>query len=322
LRRSRDVLLARQGKVPEGPFEGAVHHMAGILQGRYGGDYIWSPSRLETYGTCPYRFFVESALEFEQKIPPEPGFDALQLGTMLHSILEETYRQVENPTVVDEVIWSLEAISSGVFKDAPHRLGFRPSAMWNVEQEQLLEALKETVLGLAELSEGWKPFAFERVFGLEGEPPLELEMSGLWVRIRGIIDRLDIDEDGNLRVMDYKTGSAHLAPGDLIEGRRLQLPIYAMAASDALGLGKPIDGLYWAILRAESGRLRLQKFHHQGDEYEYRGLEGATELALEHVARIVRGVLNGEFPPKPPRGGCPSYCAAASWCWRYHPSDW
>jgi ATP-dependent helicase/DNAse subunit B len=322
LRQSRDVLVTRQKKVPEGPFEGFVEGIASLLKERYGANFVWSPSRLEIYGTCPQRFYVESALEFEQKIPPEPGFDALQLGTMLHLILEEVYQRVDEPSDVDEVIRGLDPLALEVFSNAPYRLAFRPSPLWNVEQEQLLVALKDTILGLAAIGEDWKPVAFEQVFGIKGEPPLELEMEGLRILLRGIIDRLDADDEGNLRVMDYKTGSGHLAPVDLIEGRRLQLPLYALAASKALRLGKPVDGFYWAILKAEAGRLRLRKFRHQDEDRVYTGLEGAVRLALEHVARIAKGVQKGEFPPIPPKGGCPSYCAAATWCWRYRPKDW
>jgi ATP-dependent helicase/DNAse subunit B len=299
-----------------------VNGLVDILEDRYGADYIWSPSRLETYGTCPQRFYVESVLELELKIPPVPGFDALQLGTMLHRILEEAYRQVDDPSDTQEVIEALGPIVLEIFSNAPKRLGFRPSALWDVEQEQLFLALEATILGIAGLSKGWKPFAFERVFGIKGEPPLELEIGDKRVLLRGIIDRLDIDDEGNLRVMDYKTGSGHLAPVDLVESRRLQLPLYAQAAGKALKLGKPVEGLYWSILKAEAGRLKLDKFRYERDDRTYTGLEGAVRLAEEHVARIVQGVQKGNFPPVPPRGGCPSYCAAATWCWRYRSGDW
>jgi ATP-dependent helicase/DNAse subunit B len=322
LRRSRDVLMARQRKVPDGPHEGVVKKLELFLQERYGGDYLWSPSRLEIYGTCPHMFYIQSVLEFERKIPPEPGFDVLQLGTMLHSILEEVYRRVEDPSDLEQALRNLKPVALEVFNDAPNRLGFRPSPLWNVEQEQLLMALESTVIGMAEINEGWEPFAFERVFGIQGEPPLDLEMDGMRVLLRGIIDRLDVDEEGNLRVTDYKTGSGYLEPADLISGRRLQLPLYALAASEALRLGRAVDGLYWAILKAEAGRLRLHKFHYDDGDQLYSGLAGAVRLAMEHVTKFVKAIRKGDFPPVPPRGGCPSYCAAALWCWRYRPSDW
>jgi ATP-dependent helicase/DNAse subunit B len=322
LRRSRDVLKARQQKIPQGPFEGEIYELADLLEDRYGSEFVWSPSRLESYGTCPQRFFVELALELEEKIPPEPGFDALQLGTMLHNILEEAYCQADDPTSTEDLLKVLEPIAKDAFAHAPDRLGFRPSALWDVEQEQLLLALKDTILGLADMSGDWKPFAFERVFGMEGESPLELEMEEQKIFLRGIIDRLDFDERGNLRVIDYKAGFGHLTPRDLVEGRRLQLPLYALAANLALKLGEPVEGFYWAILRAEPGRLWLQRFRHEHEGRVYSSLEGAVQIAIEHVTRIVRGIRKGEFPPIPPRGGCPSYCAAAAWCWRYRSSFW
>ena len=40
----------------------------------------WSASRLETYGSCPFQFFVKNALELEPRELPELGLDASQLG--------------------------------------------------------------------------------------------------------------------------------------------------------------------------------------------------------------------------------------------------
>jgi hypothetical protein len=104
-----------------------------------------------------------------------------------------------------------------------------------------------------------------------------------------------------------------------VAGERLQLPLYAAAVRDALGLGAVDEGLYWAIKAARPGRLRLSSFAHEDDEGDFRGPEGAIDLARSHVGRILAGVRSGRFAPRPPRGGCPSYCACAAWCWRYRP---
>jgi hypothetical protein len=220
------------------------------------------------------------------------------------------------------VITALQGAAEAEFAAAPEQYGFRPSPLWDIEQAYLLDRLIETVRGLANLEGGWRPNAFERPFGRDEIPPLELEIDGEPVLIRGVIDRVDVNPDGQLRVLDYKTGSSHLAPQDLIEGRRLQLPLYAMAARDALGLGEPVEGLYWAILAERAGSLRLSRFSHEAAAAVYRGPDGAAQVALHHVGRILAGVRSGIFLPKPPRGGCPSYCPAAAWCWRYAPSQW
>jgi RecB family exonuclease len=139
------------------------------------------------------------------------------------------------------------------------------------------------------------------------------------VWLGGIIDRVDHNAAGELRIVDYKTGARGLDKQDLLEGRRLQLPLYALAVQRSLGFGQPVEGLYWSILGAKPGGLRLGDFQHQDEDGDHQGVAGAIELALAHVERVVRGVRAGAFPPQPPRGGCPAYCAAAGWCWRYTP---
>jgi hypothetical protein len=241
---------------------------------------------------------------------------------MLHAILEKAYTQAEDPGSVDLVLAALEAVSTEEFQAAPERYGFRPSPLWEVEQEHLLEKLTETVSGIAALEEGWTPEAFERVFGLEGAPSLELEIEGQSAQLHGVIDRVDRNEKGELRILDYKTGSSHLSPQDLIEGRRLQLPIYALAAREALDIGEPVEGLYWAILAGRRGWLTLSRFNHEEGEELYKGPDGAFQVAMRHLGRILRGVRTGAYRPTPPHGGCPSYCPVAAWCWRYEPAFW
>ena len=71
-----------------------------------------------------------------------------------------------------------------------------------------------------------------------------MEFDNESVLVHGVIDRVDVDEAGNLRVIDYKAGSTGLGTRDLIEGRRLQIALYSLAAERCLGLGTPVDGFY------------------------------------------------------------------------------
>jgi ATP-dependent helicase/DNAse subunit B len=148
----------------------------------------------------------------------------------------------------------------------------------------------------------------EARFGM-GQPSLVLKTSIGDIRLHGYIDRLDAAPDGSLRVIDYKAGSTAISASHLKEGRRLQLPIYAMAARDALGLGEVSGGFYWHIQKAAASSLKLEKFE--------GGVEAAFETAIKHIGNHVAGIRAGHFEPKPPEEGCPSYCPATSFCWRY-----
>lgn len=314
LQHAWQVLQARRLKRISGPHEGYIEPVAAEINQQYSPSQTWSASKLESYGNCPFRFFVTYVLELESHELPKLGLDQRQLGTMLHEILESTYKNAEERTDLSSLLASLHAVSQRVFAEAPRKHGFRPSALWEIEQTQLLEKLEETITAL--VGDGtWTPIAFESKFGIEHAPTLEINLATDVLRVRGVIDRVDRNAVGELRVIDYKSGSTHLSAKDLQNGYSLQLPLYALAARDALGLGEPVEGMYWKILAAEAGSLKLGKFKSDIGE----GVEAAVGVLREHLTRIMKGIRSANFPPQKPEDGCPSYCPAVQWCWRYEP---
>jgi hypothetical protein len=93
------------------------------------------------------------------------------------------------------------------------------------------------------------------------------------------------------------------------------LPLYALAAEQALGLGEPVEGFYWKLFQGEASALKLSRFVCEAGD----GPQAAFQVATRAVASIVAGIRRGSFEPRPPQGGCPSYCPAAAWCWHYQP---
>ena len=290
LKNGVETLLARLCPKAVGKFEGEIFD----LSKRFGPNFGWSASKLESYGTCPFEFFVAHALGLEPRTPPEEGYDVRALGSMLHKILEMFYSGIE-----------LDEAAGVVFASAPQVYGFRPTPLWECQQRELLRRLRETIAALAQASQGYTPFRMEARFGM-GEPSLVL---GDGVRLHGYIDRLDKAQDGSLRVIDYKAGGAAITAAHLKEGRRLQLPIYAMAARDALRLGQVSSGFYWHIQKAEASSLKLEKYD--------GGVEAAFAKATAQIEKHVAGIRAGHFEPKPPAEGCPGYCPAVGFCWRY-----
>jgi ATP-dependent helicase/nuclease subunit B len=318
LHRARTVLVARRSKQPGGIYEGDAESLRPILAEKYGPGHTWSASRLETYATCPHQFYVQNVLNLEPKETPELGLDAAQVGTLLHAILEKVYQGADITTDLESLLAILEDCAASVFADAPRMLGFRPSPLWAVEQAQLIEMLRKTIEALDAESQGWTPIRFEAKFGIHNTPTLVLDVDGEAVRLHGVIDRVDQRYDGLIRVIDYKTGGSYLSKNDLISGRRLQLPIYALAAQEALGLGTVAEGFYWQIRDAKASSLKLSKFITDA----LKGPGGAYMIALDHIHNNLKGIRAGQFPPIPPKGGCPSYCPAVQWCWRYQAGNY
>jgi ATP-dependent helicase/nuclease subunit B len=302
------ALVARLAPTAEGVYEGDTSAdlvQALDLNERFGPEHGWSASRLESYGTCPFEFFVAYALELEPRIPPEEGFDVRMLGSMLHKILEDVYRAASD---LETCLTLLPEKARAEFERAPQEYGFRPTALWIVQQRELERRLRETILALDDVSKGFTPFRMEARFGM-GQPSLVLQTEVGEVRLHGYIDRLDVAPDGSLRVIDYKSGGSTISARHLQEGRRLQLPIYALAAQEALGLGEVSSGFYWHIQSVKASSLKLEKFE--------GGVDAAFTTAVAHVGKHVNNIRAGRFEPKPPADGCPSYCPAVGFCWRY-----
>lgn len=174
-----------------------------------------SPSRAGDFMTCPllYRFRVID------RIPERPSAAAVR-GTLVHAVLERLF---DLPTGARTPAAALEML-------AP-------------EWDRLLEGEP----GLAELFEDgddgeaehaeWLAQArrmVERYFTLEDPRRLEPAERELFVetvldsglKLRGYIDRVDVAPSGDVRIVDYKTGTAPRAD---FEARALfQMKFYAL----------------------------------------------------------------------------------------------
>jgi putative RecB family exonuclease len=170
-----------------------------------------SPSRAADFLSCPllYRFRVIDRL-------PEPPSPAAARGTLVHAVLERLF---------DE--------------PAPARTPQAAHGLLDPQWQRLTEAEPE-LAGLFESAaerDAWLAGAGEmldRYFTLEDPrrvQPRHRELavaavleSGLIVR--GYIDRLDVSADGQVRIVDYKTGTA---PREEFEAQALfQMRFYAV----------------------------------------------------------------------------------------------
>ena len=170
-----------------------------------------SPSRAGDFKTCPllYRFRTVD------RLPEKPNADAVR-GTLLHAVLDRLF----DLPAEERTPGSAEALVGPEWA----RMREEWSDITDLFGEGLSE--EEFVTGARGLLGGY--FAVEDPRRLE---PAEREIMVETVlddelKLRGIIDRLDVSPAGELRVVDYKTGGA---PREAFEARALfQLKFYAL----------------------------------------------------------------------------------------------
>lgn len=210
-----------------------------------------SPSSIESFYSCPYRYFVEKILRIKKREEAEESVQLL--GTFMHDVLERYYTRHE---LLENNIESLTAeICAEVLTEDEYSQLAR-SGDFNAVKKMLtaraIYAVKalDNEFGKSE----FKPIFCEYNFGYDGtDEGLEFESDGKKYSIAGKVDRVDeaiIDVDGKptrcIAVIDYKSSEKETSDKKLTEGIILQLPIYTAITARNLD-AKPVAMLYAAM---------------------------------------------------------------------------
>jgi ATP-dependent helicase/DNAse subunit B len=242
---------------------------------------------------------------------------------LLHAVLEHFYRGLTTRKLavtaanLDMILDCLEHSCTVVFAAAPTKLGFRAGVLWDFEQQELRRMLRSLAIWECEQSGAqatYQPYLQEAAFGFEkGTPALEIELEDLRFRLHGFIDRIDRDKNGNLKVIDYKSGSMTYSKPDIEKGLALQTVLYALAAErNWLSLDAQVkESCFLHIPNHKSSGCVV--FREKVEENEL------VETALQQAARNVKLVQEGVFPSAPgkPSSGnlsCRENCDFASIC--------
>jgi RecB family exonuclease len=264
-----------------------------------------SPSRLEAYASCPFRYYLGSVLGLSERDDPERVVEIspAEKGSLVHLVLERFITEVlERPAgapAPDEP-WTpadrarVAELAEVAFVDVEARgLTGRP-LMWRRTKAEVLADLDVflTKDDQHRREARVRPVQAEMAFGLDGEPPLSIPLpSGRSLTFRGRADRVDQGDDGHLVVLDYKTGSGWgydaLKDDPVSAGTKLQLGVYAEAARATFAQDE-VSPYYWII----SSKGEYKKYGYRWSD-EHRG------RFLDVAEAIVDGIESGVFPARP-----------------------
>jgi putative RecB family exonuclease len=241
-----------------------------------------SPSRVESFLSCPLAFRFSSI----EKLPDPPSV-ATTRGSLVHRALELLFLRPapeRTPAVLDRTVD--EAIVE--YRELPE---FTLLAL-DAEQTALFEReCRELVANYLRIEDPTQV----RDIGLE----LRLEAPVGELSLRGIIDRLDLDADGELVVTDYKTGRA---PSPNWERKSLSgVHFYAFLCESVFGR------------RPAAIRLMYLK---SGEVITATPSAQSTKFMTTRTSAVWKAVATAcerdDFRPRPSQ--LCNYCAYQRWC--------
>lgn len=217
----------------------------------YGHSIAMSASRIDRVKSCHFGYFMEYGLRAKER--KKAGFEASEIGTFLHYLLENVNRDVKAQggygQVADEELRRMvrnyvKRYADECIDDYPHK-----SARFRYLFSRLRETAYSIILSIAEemRQSDFAPVSFELSFGgRDGDlPAITVREGGASLSVSGKVDRVDgWLHDGKLylRVVDYKTGQKSFDLTDIRYGLGIQMLLYlfTLEREGASYFGHPI----------------------------------------------------------------------------------
>jgi putative RecB family exonuclease len=255
---------------------------------------IWrSVSQLKQYERCPYSYKLSRI----DKVWQRPAAWLAQ-GSAVHEAGEAWERSGRTMSLEE----AQEVFRESYQRHIREALGITPNMEYwfrsgPYDGERDIE--RRYHIGLEQVAKyiEWYTKHPEEVIWIapDGEPGIELgfqfQVQDL-VWVRGFIDAIVVDENGNLVVRDNKTGKL---PGD-----DFQLGVYGVGIAEKFGVPRPLIGDYWMGV---SGK----------PTYPYDLGDWSEEAVKRKFLELEENIQSGRFEPDPEPSKC-TFCDVNASC--------
>jgi ATP-dependent helicase/nuclease subunit B len=271
----------------------------------------YSPSALQHFAACPYRFYLKSIYGLRPAATAEPveSMEPTVRGELFHQVQFELMRELQSsgklPVTAEGLPHAMERLDAIVDRTAAsfgERYEPAIPRIWKSDVEEIRSDVRGWLREMAAAPSPWVPLLFEFAFGFSPrnrstDPASDVEEVSLFdegFRLRGAIDLIEQHEsNGTLRITDHKTGSPpDRAPTLLGGGEVLQPILYALAAEKCLGKTAVSGRLYYATQRHSYKEISISV-----------GPEARTRM--QQALEIINGsIYKGFLPAAPNKDAC------------------
>ena len=327
----------------DSPFDGMLNDpkIADDLGKMLSTTKVFSPTQIENYASCPFRFFLTSVLRIEPRPELELEITGKDQGTFVHELAYRLYSQLRSRgmTMNTEDLDAIEKLAKEIAKNELDTMKFSGPA-WDAFQARMAGSAHRKGLLRAFLEyevanpTPYAPSHFELSFGRakpdscdpsSTDQPVELDLGdGAKLRLAGRVDRVDIDPDGRFLVVDYKTGMTPTL-SDVELGKSLQVQLYMQAVQKLLPCSVGIGGIFYQVKNEaevkystmvvdEANSPPLKKIVGNGKHFLKVPIEDLVAETNMMVARMLSDMRRGVFHPALSDKDCKPYCEYKQVC--------
>lgn len=297
------------------------------------GNYL-SPSALNSYLDCPFRFALSYLLNIREGEDLVEASDPRMFGKLMHKTLELLYLGfADSGKVVEKdflnALLKNDRELSKYIKDAflSEYFKMEPGSKWTglfgkdlLVYEVLLKQLKSVLL----VDREYAPF---RIIGLEKKVNYQIDFSvdgkELSIVLGGFVDRMD-EKEGLVRILDYKSGSPEMKfksfedlAGSRSSGRPkeiLQALIYSFLYHHSQNENRTIQPVIYP-----TGKMSRSSFD-PGLQYQKETVKDIS-LYIDNIQELLQHVLSEMFNPgidfkQTDNEDTCKYCSFADYCQR------
>jgi RecB family exonuclease len=299
---SKEEELVRKGRMPFASYITEIEKVGEtFIRNKFGEDSYISVTDIDSYRTCPRKFFIERVLKLEPLEVKEYRIEAMLLGTIVHEIMQLLLS--ESFADAEELQVRAEEIMKNILPKKPVETYWK-----NLIMDAFLSILPDIYeLENKLIDEGYSFMKAE--FLVDGEI-----ING--IKLKGKIDRVDkkvqsskfkvqSSKDNKLvirnfspvtdivELIDYKTGATQVRGSQVItKGTNLQLFLYA-ALMKSLGFQVERVGIY------SLKDVNLSWIPGKNDRKKGRTIEDYIEVSLRFLEETVCKMRIGDFSASP-----------------------
>jgi ATP-dependent helicase/DNAse subunit B len=288
LLRTCPELDSGKGRMPLASQITEVEGIAEKLKNKFGVDSYIRVTDIDSYRSCPRRFFIEKVLQLEPLEIKEYEVEAALLGKIAHEIMQSLISKPFKD--LEDLSLRAEAIIDKLLSDKP-------------VEDYWKKVIKDTFLsilpGIYELE---SKLMDEGYSFMNAEVPVKGEIIK-GIKLKGKIDRIDRKfqipnskfqiPNNIVELIDYKTGTTQFSGSQVMtKGAPLQLFLYA-ALMEVSGIKVERVGIY------SLKDIKLSWIPGKNDKKSGRTIEDYIEASLSFLEETVTKMRTGDFSASP-----------------------